>query len=171
MIAFFDSFPRHTYTREKLDSLGVPAADAEYMAAFGLPVLDDYWFDNVSFFEESLIRRTDLADNMVVIGSLYESHGVALSSAGVYIIDNGLDENSQETDCCRVNSSLEMFLRFMAIYCEYIEKYGERLDEGDEDLAERVSAELEQKFRELDEVALEDENSLWSVLAEEIGYN
>jgi len=38
----FKSFPHHSYTKEKLAKLGLPAADIKYMTAHGLPVLKDY---------------------------------------------------------------------------------------------------------------------------------
>lgn len=167
----FKSFPHHSYTKEKLAKLGLPAADIKYMTAHGLPVLKDYWFDNVVFFDEGGIKPLDAPDGVVAVGTLYENHYIAVSDEGVFIIDSAADSDSPaEADCLRINSSLELFVRFMSIYCRYMDKYSQPLDNDDEKVARRVVSKLERKFHRLDRVALEDENSMWSVLIEEISY-
>ena len=167
----FDSFPHHSYSREKLSTLGLPDSAIEYMAVHGLPVLDGYWFDNIKFFDESSVKHLDYMGGMVTIGSLYEFHYIAINNNGVYLIDMGLVEDApSDAECCLVNSSLELFVTFMSIYCFYMDKYDEPLKNDDEAAARLVVSELEREFLALDKIALDNENSLWSVLIEEISY-
>lgn len=166
-----DSFTHQFYQYDNLTGCGIPAVTARYMAEHGLPQLQEpYWFDCIRFFDEEEILGSEQINEMTAIGLLYEMHYIVVGEDGLYLVDDEDLEQNGKISCGFTNSSLELFVEFISIYCWYIDRYDEKLEADDEETARMVVGELEKIFRSLDERALEDENSFWSVRIEEISY-
>lgn len=138
-----------------------------FLSSIGLPVNAEDVKESpfyLHFYDKPKLKLDNQGDQHLIIGDNEGNElGIHLGTSFLYYMDSYLDAEKRF-----INIDIAKFLMFLKIYLSYRPQLRSAMDIDNEERILGIVKTIKEKFNQIDEKALENEETYWPVILEQV---